>query len=130
MKNQIKILGTLILLCVLTINIHAQNAFDFLQKSDFDNIYLMMENEVDIQINRKKQVASKKKAINILKAELDKLNPDRWELIHRGEADEAGNSYFIAKVYNTEEKGLRLFVHLEGEKPSRKITSIRFRNLL
>lgn len=108
----------------------AQSTFDFFQEQNYNQIYKLLDDEVDIQINRKKQLASKQKAIAILKEKLGRFNPDRWELIHRGEADESGNSYFIAKVFNSEDKGLRIFVHLEGKEPSGKITSIRFRNLL
>ena len=129
MKNLFVSLLTVILLLIGN-NMQAQKTFDHFQKLNYDRILASLDDQVDIQINRKNQLAGKQKVLSILKEKFTEFNPQSWELIHKGEADEAGNSYFIAKIYNSEEKGLRLFVHLERKDSVDKITSIKFRKLL
>jgi len=83
-----------------------------------------------MEFNRKKSFVSKSKAIDMLEAELQSFNPSQWESMHQGTSDDKNASYLIAKVYNQENEGLRIFVHLEQEAGKRTISGIRIRKLL
>jgi len=118
------------LLLILNFNLSGQGYFDYFKAGDFEAIKVRLNDEVNIQINREKKTVSSQKAIEILKNQYNSFHPVKWEVLHLGESEDEDAKYFIAKMFNAQDEALRLFVHMEGNGASRKISSIRFRKLL
>ncbi len=129
MKNLIRIF-CIAILTLLGGEINGQEYFEYFKNQDFSIIAKHLDDQVNIQVNRDKRIVTKQTAIEILRNNISSFNPISWELMHEGSSEGKKGNYFIAKMYNTSEEGMRLFVHLDGQGKGQKIISIRLRKLL
>lgn len=111
-------------------NMLAQDFIGLLEASDYKTLSYHMDHEVNVEFNRERQTLSRKDAVVSVKNKLKKFGPVKWEALHKGKADNREDNYLITKVYNSNNEGLRIFIHIEEIDGQKKICSIRFRKLL
>lgn len=111
-------------------SLDAQDFMEMLKEGQYEELVKHFDHEVTVEFKRDRQTMSKQKAIEDIKARLNKFGPISWETMHKGKSDSTEDNYIIAKVYNNKKEGLRIFLHIEEISGSKKICSIRFRPLL
>lgn len=128
MKNLIYIVFSLILISASSLS--AQDYMKILNDQDYESISKYTNDKVNLEIDRKKSLESSQGAVKALRTKLDTFKPTKWSSVHNGTSEENDAKYFIAEVYNSDGQGLRLFFHLESVGDTKKISSIRIRDLL
>ena len=111
-------------------SIAAQTHFDNLKNRNYTAIANKMAPKVNVQINRKKKLVSKEKAIQMLRTRLEEFNPIEWKLLHRGESEAENGRYMIAALTNEAGEGIRLFIQVEKSTNGPQISSVRIRKAL
>ena len=119
-----------ILFLFLGQEVSAQDFIGLLQSNAFNKLETHLNTTVNIEIRRKKSTVSKTKAIGLLRAHLEEFKPVKWEVMHKGNNEESNDKYVIANIYNAEENGIRMFMHVESINGKSKVSSIRIRKLL
>lgn len=128
MKNIIFI--ALSFIFVSASNTYGQDYMKLLNDQDYESISMYTNDKVNLEIDRKKSLESSAGAIKALRTKLDAFKPMKWSSVHKGTSEENDAKYFIAEVSNSNGDGLRVFFHLESVDGTKKISSIRIRNLL
>ena len=111
-------------------NSYTQDYESLLKTKQFANIKQYMAEEVNVQFGQSKRLVSKEKAIQLLRQNLNEFGPVRWETLHQGASNEKNANYVILKLYNQDDEGVRLFLHLEESGQAKKITALRMREIL
>lgn len=114
----------------ISMNAYGQDFVKYLEDADFQGFSKHLNESVVLQFNREKETVSKAKATELIRQRINRFNPVKWELMHRGVSEQKQGRYVIAKMYNDKEEGMRLFIYLEGKEGNKKISSLRFRKLL
>ena len=127
MKNLIFIIVSLVLTSTLSIG---QDYMKILNDQDYTALAQYTNDKVNLEIDRNKSLVSSVKALSAMKEKLDAFRPVKWSSVHKGTSEQNDAKYFIAEVLNAEDGGLRIFFHLEAVGNSKKISSIRIRELL
>ena len=127
MKNLLLILTTVILSSSMSL---AQDYMKILNDQDYDALSRYTNEKVNLEIDRNKSLETSSAAINALKAKLSDFKPTKWSSVHNGDSEKNDAKYFIAEVTNAGGGGLRVFFHLETVGDSKKISSIRIRDIL
>ena len=109
---------------------YAQKNHLLLKKYDKDGFAQLFSKNVKVEIDRKKTINGQIKAAKIISDKLRAFGPVRWESMHKGSAEGKDDNYFVTEVYNKNNDGMRIFVHLEKDSDSKKIRSVRFRKVL
>ncbi len=128
MKNVIFIAISFILLSVSST--YGQDYMKLLNDQDYESIGQYANDKVNLEIDRKKSLESAAGAIKALRTKLNAFKPTKWSSVHNGTSEENDAKYFIAEVYNSAGDGLRIFFHLEAVGDTKKVSSIRIRDLL
>lgn len=129
MKN-ISIILTIAFSMISLSDISAQNFLRLLKNNNYSALLNHTNSKVKLEIDRKKQTKSAKAAIKIIEEKLNAFKPVNWERIHKGTSEGKDANYMIAKIYNQEGEGMRLFLSIDNDGGKRKISSIRIRELL
>lgn len=124
-----KILNLLLIL-TLSVTGYSQDFIQLLENGDYENLSHHLDTEINIEFNRNKETLSKSKAIELLSSKMSDFKPVKWEKMHRGNSSDKEDDYIITKIYNSNNEGLRLFIHIEEISGEKKICSMRFRKLL
>ena len=117
-------------LSFITINTSAQNLTGLLKSGDYETLATHFDHEVNIEFKRDRETLSRTQAIKKIKNKMRAFRPVKWEDMHKGKADNTEDNYFIVKVYNAKNEGLRIFIHVEEIGGVKKVCSVRFRSLL
>lgn len=128
MKKQILILT--LFLGFGTTQLAAQNFIKLLKTGEYAELSEHFSETVKVELDRDKKRVSKERAIKMLQTRMEKFQPVKWETMHKGSSEDKNSGYLIAKVYNANNKGLRVFIHLEEGRSSKRISGIRIRRLL
>lgn len=129
MKN-ISIILTLVLTICFVGNTGAQDLIQILKDKNYSAIEGHMQSKVKVEIDRKKEVLTSAKALQLLKKKLEDFSPVKYEPVHKGTSEGNDGKYTIAKIYNQNGDGLRVFISMDTDSGSKKISSIRIRKLL
>lgn len=108
----------------------SQDYLAMLESNSYSEFGKYLEEEVDLELFRSKESLKKDAALAKLRERIKAFGPVRWELMHSGAAETTGSNYIIIKTYNKNDEGIRIFLHINAEDGQRKISSIRFRNML
>ena len=108
----------------------AQDYIKILNNQDYASLSQYTNDNVNLEIDRNKSLETSSKAISALKTKLDAFKPTEWSSVHNGSSEKKDAKYFIAETFNSGGGGLRIFFHLETVGKSKKISSIRVRDLL
>ena len=111
-------------------SLQAQEYMNMLESRSYKQFARHLDNYVQIEMRRDKEIYSKEEAIKRIANRLNQLDPVRWELVHKGESEEKAGSYLVLKAYNKEDDGLRIFLHMKEVEGMKKVSSIKFRKLL
>lgn len=128
MKKQILFLA--LFLSIGISQLSAQNFVNLLKSGEYEELATYFSNTVKIEFNRDKKVLPKAKALKLLKSRMEEFQPVSWEKMHKGSSGDKNSGYVIAKTFNADNEGLRIFIHLEDGNNKKTISGIRIRKLL
>lgn len=117
-------------LSLFSLNTNAQNFTGLLKSGNYAALSTHFDHEVNIEFKRDRETLSRRNAIAKIEKRMAEFGPVKWEDMHKGNADNSEDNYFIIKAYNAKNEGLRIFMHVEEIDGEKKICSVRFRRLL
>lgn len=108
----------------------SQDFIKMIKESNYTELKANSNPSIKLELERKKSNKKAETALALLKEKLVSFNPVRWESMHDGSSESKDSKYQITKIYNAEGEGLRLFIAIDSENNSKKLSSIRLRKLL
>lgn len=127
MKNSF--LYTLLTVCLSMGSLVGQDFIELFKTQDYDELSLVLSQDVNLKMEDGTKVKGDAPVLSALKKRLTAFNPVSIETRHKGSSEERETDYIIAKLFNDEGAGIRMFIHLENTGDGRKICDVKLRDL-
>lgn len=124
------IMTTIALLCtMITTQLIAQDYIALFKQKDFAAIEKVLGPDVNIKIDSNRKILGPSAVLAAIKQRLEGFAPVRIETKHKGSSEASERNYLIAKLYDANDVGIRLFINLENAATGRRICDIKIRTL-
>lgn len=112
------------------IGLSGQDVAQLLKNQDFDQFGLLLASDVRLKVDNGQRIKGDNAVLSALEKKLSAFVPTRIEKNHTGSSELADSDYIITKLYNDQNEGLRIFVHIAADGESaRKISEIKVRTI-
>lgn len=105
----------------------AQNISDAFSNKDYAAINSLLSPTVSVKIGTGEKASGAAKGLKLIEKVLSEFQPVRLESRHKGSSEGADSDYLIVKLFNAENEGLRIFIHLESKGDSKHICDVKMR---
>lgn len=106
-----------------------QDIAQLLKQQDYNQLGLLLDSEARLKVDNGLRIKGSDAVLKALKSKLSAFNPTRIEKNHSGSSEVADSDYIITKLFNAQNDGLRVFVHIADHGSARKISEIKVRTL-
>jgi hypothetical protein len=106
-----------------------QDVAELLKNQDFDQIGLLLASDVRLKVDNGQRIKGVDAVLREMKRTLSAFAPTRIEQNHKGSSEVEDSDYIITKLYNNQNEGLRIFVHIADQASARKISEIKVRSI-
>ena len=98
--------------------------FDYLIKSDFDQMKMFFDENVDLCIDNFDKRVGKEEAMNKLQTFMKSNVPISYTIRHKGNSKGQQSNYYVSELL-TSKSNYRLFVYFDKKNGSHKISEMR-----
>ncbi len=106
-----------------------QDVAQLLKNQDFDQIGLLLSSDARLKVDNGQRIKGADAVLRGIEKTLSTFVPTRIEKNHKGSSEVEDSDYIITKLYNDQNQGLRIFVHIAEQGSSRKISEIKVRSI-
>lgn len=106
-----------------------QDFIELFKTQDYEELSITLSEDVNLKMDDGSKVNGSKAVLSALKKRLGNFTPTTVETKHKGSSDARKTDYLIAKLFNAEGEGMRIFIHLENSPNGKKICDIKLRDL-